>query len=360
MASKLPDWASSAANVLFTHCNSECDTKRKYMLPIWKRAEYYWNDIQDIFWNESANDWYTYDEEDGETAYDAIRDNNKIINTYRAYGESIIAAATMGNLSIRFFPANADDPADLDKSRNFSDIADYLQRANNLRELRRKAFVIRWNQGLVGSYVYYERDGKKYGTYKKDVIGSKKSTVISKTCTECDANIPSQRISSAADALTELQNKPVVPPELYQPGASPNPALSQFGNTANAPPETDNFPAPEPQPESCPECGAEVQTTEHEKDIPHILGSEEIDKGCSRIKLYAPLQLKLPFYATKAEDVNYAIVEGEVHYATARAMFPDFAKDINPGTEPVEAHKRAQADIYLTLPSVNLVTISEL
>lgn len=353
MVDKVPAWAKGAANVLFTHCNSECDTKRKYMLPIWKRAEYYWNDIQDIFWNESANDWYTYDEEDGETAYDAIRDNNKIINTYRAYGESIIAAATMGNLSIKFFPANADDPADLDKSRNFSDIADYLQRVNNVRELRRKAFVIRWNQGLVGSYVYYERDGKKYGTYKKNVIGSQKSTVISKQCTECDANIPSQRISSAADALNELQNKPVVPPEIYQPGAPPSPQIPPLN-------EQNEIPAPPPQQETCPECGAPVETNESEEDIPQLLGSEEIDKGCSRIELYSPLQMKLPFYARKPSDVNYCIIEGEVHYATARAMFPDFADQINPGVDPVESHKRAQADIYLTLSSNNLVTIQEL
>src|SRR5947209_18797133 len=185
----------------------------------------------------------------------------------------------MGNLSVRFFPANADDPADLDKSRNFSDIADYLQRVNNIRELRRKAFVIRWNQGLVGSYVYYERDGKKYGTYKKNVIGSTKSTVISKQCTECDAAIPRQRISNASDALNEIQQQPVVHPEIYQPGAPPNPALSQFGNPENAPPETDQITAPPPQPDSCPECGAPVNTTEHEEDIPQLLGSEEVDKG---------------------------------------------------------------------------------
>lgn len=333
----IPDWVSKGSKVIFEHCEKECDEKRKFMIPIWKRAEYYWNDIQDLFYNADKSDWSTFDEAEGEDELDAIRDSNKIINTYRAEGESIIAAATIGNLSIRFFPENADDPLDLDKAKSFSDKSDYIQRVNNIKELRRKAFTIRWNQGLVASYTYFKKDKKRFGTLNKNVIGMKKLAYIDKKCPQCDEILPAQAIDDPLKLAARLAPPPP------DPMADPN-----------APPPE------EPQGEACPVCGnTELQESIRTEDVPYKIGEEKKDRGCSTIELYSPLHFKIPHYATKTSDINYIILEGEIHYATARSLYPSYAPKIHPNqVNSEESTNRTQADNYSSLASNSLVTIS--
>lgn len=330
---------------LFDHCDKECDTKRKYMLPIWKRAEFYWNDIQDLFWREDIWDWRTFEDEEGESEINAIKDNNKIINVYRAYGESIIAAATTGNLTFRFFPSNADEPLDLDKSQSFTDKADYIQRVNRIKELRRKAFVIRWNQGLVASYTFYEKDKRKYGSYKKEIIDTRKKLIKSTSCPnpECDYEAPTQALETPDDFANEAQTS--IPP--VEPGTLPPLALEPNLGADNL----------------CPNCNGPLTIDESIEETPYVAGEEDVERGCSTINIYSPLQFKVPFYATKPSEVNYVILEAETHYSTARTLFPDFADKINAGSvNPVEAEERNQADLYAysSLSSSNLVTIKQL
>lgn len=313
----IPEGIAKGSKVIFDHCNKECDEKRKFMIPIWKRAEYYWNDIQDLFFNAVNNDWSTFNEAEGDDEFDAITDSNKIINNYRAEGESIIAAATVGNLSIRFFPENADDPIDLDKARSFSDKSDYVQRVNDIKDLRRKAFTIRWNQGLAASYTYFKKDKKQFGTITKDVIGVKQVIYNDKTCVACGAEVPSPPITE--------------PEEL----AMPDDAV-------------------------CPECGGiEFEENSRTEEIPYKIGEEKRDRGCAVIEIYSPLHFKIPHYATKTSDINYVILETEMHYAVAKALYPDYADKIQENmVETTEAINRTQADNYSAIPSRSLVTVS--
>lgn len=337
--STFPDWLEKAAKTILDECSKECDEKRKFMLPIWKRAEYYWNDVQDLFWNRMAEDWYTYDEEAGEDEIDAIKDANKIINIYRALGESIIAAATVGNLSIRFFPENADDPADLDKSRSFSDKSDYIQRKNNIRELRREALRIRWTQGLVGAYTYFKRDKAKYGTFKKDIISKRSVLNVSRTCPECGYNEENQYEDPNEIANAAL---PVPCPECNQSEQIP-PEMMGMEDPSMAPPPPIN-----------------MESIETMEEIPFVDGQEEVVRGCSVIELYDPLHLKVPAYVKKAADIPYVIVETDIHYAIARALYPKFADKINPGNTSTESHDRTQADHFYSIPSRNLVTLTRM
>jgi len=346
----IPDWVAAASKVIFDHANKECDEKRKFMIPIWKRAEYYWNDIQDLFYNADKSDWSTFDEDNDEDEMDAIKDSNKIINTYRAEGESIIAAATMGNLSLRFFPENADNPIDLDKAKSFSDKSDYVQRVNNIKELRRKAFTIRWNQGLVASYTYFKKDKKRFGTISKDVIGVKKQTYIDKKCEQCGETIQGEAIDNPEDLANKMMGQ-------MQP-----PLQNELPIDPNAEEQTepiDNL-LEESQEETCPECGSPLTSQEpRTEDIPYKIGEEKKDRGCSTIELYSPLQFKIPHYATKVSDINYILLEGEIHYATARSLYPDYADQIQPNDiDSVESPHRTQADNYSSVASNSLVTIS--
>lgn len=371
--SPFPPELEATSRVIFDHCNRDCDEKRKYMLPIWRRAEYYWNDIQDLFFREDIWDWRTFEEEAGETEINAIRDNNKNVNVYRAYGESIIAAATTGNLTFRFYPGNADEPADLDKSVSFSDKADYIQRVNKIKELRREAFKIRWTQGLVASYTFYEKDGKRFGTYKSDIIGETQAQITSKRCSnpDCSYEAPSTRAETPADFVAESQGQlapelspemsmapPEMPPQMQSPSGGELPPM--MPPQAPPPPQ---LPQLDPYgDELCPECNGPLDVDRSVESTPYVIGQEEKSRGCSVIKLFAPTEFKIPFYCKKPSEVPYIIIEAEVHYATARRLFPKFAKQINPtkSEDPTEAESRNQADIYGISPSNNMVSIQQM
>jgi hypothetical protein len=317
---KHPEWLKKVAKLLSDHIDEDCKEKRQFMLPFWKRAEFYWNDIQDVIYDPNISDLRTFSPEEGENEVSELLDNNKIINVYRAFGESVIAAATIGNLAIRFFPENADSPEDLDKSRNFSDKADYIQRVNNIKDLRRKAFTIRWNQGPVASYTYITADKEKFGSYKKSILDEKKSLVLNKKCTnpECTAIAEPARIDAPEDFAAN-------PPQFEQ--------------------------------EPCPACSAPLEVKASEEETPKVIGTEIVGRECSTIELFSPLEFTIPFYARKPNEVPYLRLEKEMHFASARKKYPDYARKIHPaGAEKIDALQRNQADPWLSRPSKNLVT----
>src|SRR5688572_7194972 len=71
-----------------------------------RKNELYWNAIQDTFWSDTANDWRLLSErdEEAEVNFEDADEYNTVINIYRAYGESIIAALTAGLPNVRFYP----------------------------------------------------------------------------------------------------------------------------------------------------------------------------------------------------------------------------------------------------------------
>lgn len=307
-----------AIAVIKTAIIKDCDSKRKIYMPIWQRAEYYWNDIQDIFLDPNTETWLTFDPTEGETEVTALENNNKIANVYRADGESLIAAATVGNLGIRFYPQDAENIKDVEKARSYTDIAEYLQIQNKIRDLRRRTFTIRYNQGLVGSYVYYETD-KKYGTVEVKDISEKTVLVVNYLC-QCG----------------ETQTK-------------------QYDNE-------DDIAAEPVEDTQCPECGMPMENDgEMMEQKMEVVGTKEEYKGCSIVELYSPLEMRVPFYAKTVDKIDYVVIQSEVHYTEAMALLLQDSEDedsIEPNTIDNEAYDREQHDYYGNLSSDSLVTIT--
>lgn len=307
-----------SVKTIFESCDKECEQKRRYLAPFWKRAEYYWNNIHDIFWDAVSWDWRTFENQNEDEGFQELLDSNKTISTYRAYGESIVSAATIGNLSIRFFPENADDPNDIDKSRIYSDLGDYIQRMNNIKDLRRKAFVIRWNQGLVGIYTYFKQDKNLYGVRKKPKIEINNIINVDKNCSDCGYNESKQLIE---------------PEEMIEDSVGEG---------------------------VCPQCGSpNIYSNDEVETHPKINGEEEEEKGMAVLEMYPPLSLKVPHYAAHPSQVNYVILVTEMHFSEAIALYPEHAEFIKPGDiDSVESVERSQADYYNdALAQTNQVTI---
>jgi hypothetical protein len=375
--SKKPEWLEKSVKTIFDSCNKECDNKRRFLAPFWKRAEYYWNNIHDIYWDAVSWDWRTFEGDNQDEGFEELLDSNKTISTYRAYGESIVSAATIGKLSIRFFPEDAEDPLDIDKSRIYSDIGDYIQRMNNIIDLKRKAFVIRWNQGLVGAYTYFKRDKDEYGVRRKPKIVTEGSINVKNVCKECGYEEVEKELSDPMDMIADTVegNQPDINSIMNEglPDINPMPSPDMPQSPIPIPGMDIGMGMP-PSPDmgmvsgmemgmkegECPECGSMMEKEDEIIEDSTQDGYEEEDKGMSVIELYPPLSIKIPHYATKPSQINYVILSSELHFSEVTALYPDDEEEISQGdVDSIEANERNQADYYGdSAVSENLVTLT--
>jgi hypothetical protein len=132
------------------------ETTRNYNIRTWKHCENYFHHIQNTYWSEYANDWRTpeafYKNNPDEPQTDV---DLKIINIYRAHAESITAALSVGTPSIRFFPNDADNPADISTSKAKSKIVKMIERQNKAKLLLMRMIYILFNQGMVAVHKLY-------------------------------------------------------------------------------------------------------------------------------------------------------------------------------------------------------------
>lgn len=251
----------------------------------WKRLEYYWNNILDIFLDPASLDWRVPNwaelEEEGEVA-------PRLINIYRPHGESIVAALSVAIPSIIFHPDDADNPDDVEAAKAYRSITDLLALHNNASMLLIRAIVILFNQGTIFGYNYYHKD-PKYGSLSSPRIEVKDIEVFEVHCPSCGA---------ALDAGT------------VQGGMVPQGEESY----------------------SCQECGFQgpVERDITTEPIPQIVGFDKTPKGSIKQQLYSGLNVKIPAYVQDAESCGYLLLEFSQSVGLLRSIFKEVAKDINP------------------------------
>src|SRR5258706_5885344 len=135
-----------------------CDNLEKADKPAWdrmvkefKRLTYFWHGVHHLFWNEIAKDWRTPEqalEERPDLDIDPD-DLNKIIQIYKAHGESIIAALSASLPSTAFFPKDADNSDDIMAAKAHSKLAELIQKQNEAPLAFVKAMYTVFNCGVV-------------------------------------------------------------------------------------------------------------------------------------------------------------------------------------------------------------------
>src|SRR5271169_2538915 len=138
---------------------------RDLQLRYWKKLDYFWKGIQYIYWSEVAKDWKAIQD-----AYMTDPDYDptlfaKVINYYRAHGESIISAMAAGLPYVRFFPDDADNPDDVMTAKAFGQIEELVQKHNDGQNILLKILYCLYNSSFAAVYNRHLYD-KDYGTVK--------------------------------------------------------------------------------------------------------------------------------------------------------------------------------------------------
>ena len=145
----LPDELMRGLTALVEQIDLRDQFARDRLMKVYKRNEYFWEGIQNIYFSEVAHDWRYAGLDTDEFANDPYEEANieaKVVNIYKAHGEIIIAAISQSLPSTRFFPNDADQAADIYTAQAFSRLAELIRKHNKAPFLFMKAiglFTIR-------------------------------------------------------------------------------------------------------------------------------------------------------------------------------------------------------------------------
>jgi hypothetical protein len=304
---------------------------RQSYVSLWRRLEYYWNNILDIFLDPVTREWRVPD-------WSELEDEipPRLINIYRPHGEAIVAALSVSVPSVIFHPDDADNPDDVEAAKAYRNLVELLALHNEAPMLFIRLIVIFFNQGTVFGYNYYHKD-PKYGTFSSPKVEYKDIEMFEAYCPQCgeglDAGVlpggqSSQPVPPGASNLSPLGGLPSQPPQgaaLNGRGLGnlnqPQPSLQGMINS------NPNQMAPAPT-YQCPTCGynGPAQVNQSSENLPQIVGWDNSPKGSICQELFSGLQVKVPMYARKQEELGYLLLEFVQSVPMLKSIFKDNEK----------------------------------
>lgn len=294
MAHDLPDKEIQVLlKTVIDEFGSEDRAVRDRQIRLWKRLKLYWDGFQRIWYSEVAHDWriYTYD-----NAYETDNYNDyydKPVNVYRAYLESIIAALSINIPPIICYPDDADNAADIATAQAGNNIAELVQRHNNVSLVWLHALYIYCTEGLVFGYNYTDTD-EKYGTYEKKHY--KEVEEDQYHCPECN-----NQVERSVFTIIEANEE-----------ASPLEDAIELEDE-----ETANEYDPSAEALRCPICQTVFNTLAGKSTlkVPRFDGVTNEPKSRQIIEAYGGLYVKVPNYAITQEQCPYLFFSYETHYS---------------------------------------------
>lgn len=270
---ELDEELQKALKELLLSARDEDRFVRDAQLRLWKRLEYYWNNILDIFLDPISRDWRVPD-------WDALEEEGEIpprlINIYRPLGEAVVAALSVNVPSVLYHPDDADNPDDIETSKAYRSINEMIDAHDDKTMLFIKALTILFNQGTVFCYNYHHSD-PKYGTISKPKVEFKDVNTFTAHCPECG-----EPLDSGVQGKHE---------EGYQ----------------------------------CLDCGYQgpADVNEGVESLPQITGFDETPKGTIKRDLYSGLNIKVPAYVKGQDHCGYLLLEFAQSVPMLRSIFKE-------------------------------------
>lgn len=280
---------------LIRKCEQEDAFIRQVQLRKWRRLDFYFNNLTDIFWDEVAQD-YTIPDWNDTNLNTAI--DSRVINIYRANAEAVIAACSIKVPGVIFFPQDAEKTEDLEKAEECSKVAKLIQKQNKALLIFMKAISIIFNEGTVFAYNCYAED-KKFGTRKIQKFDEVAKTSYNIECPACG---------------------------------------HEYGPVDNQ----------QDVPINCPSCGV-TAIPEHTpvQSVEKLPAGYDIQtKSGELIDVYGPLNIKVPFNAKDLNECGYLIKRQAQYVSLLKHKYPEIADAIFP------AVGNAYDDNWMRLPSI--------
>jgi hypothetical protein len=197
MHKKIPEEIQISLKKIVDHFEKEDVAVRERQIRLYKRMEYYWAGIQNVYWDDGAHDWRVWNNDLGiGVTLDQAAYYDKPINVFRAYMESIIAALSAVVPGIKCIPDDADNPLDITTARGGDKIAELVKKHNDADLLWCKALFIYCTQGMVAAYNYSDTD-KSYGEIEEDKTEDDSVEYDESVCPSCQMPVEGNPVAES-------------------------------------------------------------------------------------------------------------------------------------------------------------------
>ena len=374
----LPDDLRQGLDSIVLQIDNRDQFARDRLIRIYKRNEYFWEGLQNIYFSEVAHDW-RYIAGGGDVDPEAEGDiENKVVNIFRAHGEIIIAAVAQSIPATRFFPNDADVSADIYTAQSFSRLAELIRKHNKAPFLFMKALGLLYNQGVIAAYTYNDQN-EKYGVDKIPHYKEGVRDVPTSNCPDCGEELAVQPMNGQEPPVPptpdmaptmpgvpppvntplpefppeEMAAPELAPPEMAPPMPPPGPPMPPEMGGMGGPmaPPAEPLPAdpeldgPVMGGQQCPNCGAMVKPIEDTRQEPtQELDYEEVVPRMRQIiELYGATNVQIFPRARTLQESGYLILNSEHDVAEMQEKFPHIADSIVPTADSERYDRWARA-----------------
>ncbi len=303
-----------------------------------RQARLFWQGLQYAWWNPADMNWhmpYENRSNDDRELEDMPR-YQFVTNFYQGFGLSFIAVLSQDVPSVQFYPQSAQSLQDIGAARAASDVADLIERNNEVEQLLTTIGYFLWTDGKLGAYVRYVADGQRFGFHEEQLLAALEIPLGEDkyVCPKCGKETPAPLGPVGAT--------------LGSPG--------EDGGEASA---GGAIPAPT-QDLECPDCGAEM-TEKHLRKaervtVPRVIGTRRVPNGQEVISIAGGLELNTPVWANEMHEFPYLQWQAEVHRAKLKAAYPLAANKIEaaPSQGPDDVYARvSRISVEQGLPSIH-------
>jgi hypothetical protein len=303
-----------------------------------RQARLFWQGLQYSWWNPNDMNWHLPYENRStdDRELEEMPRYQFVTNFYQGFGLSFIAVLSQDVPSVRFYPQSAQSLDDIGAARAASDVADLIERNNEVENLLSVIGYFLWTDGKLGAYVRYVADGQRFGFHEEQLL--------------------------AALEIPLGEDKYVCPKCRKETVAEP----SSVGATLGSPGSSDGGASTggaSPSPTSgmeCPGCGAELTDAHLRKaervTVPRVIGTRRMPNGQEVISIAGGLELNTPVWANEMHEYPYLQWQAEVHRAKLKAAYPNAANKIEaaPSQGPDDVYARvSRLSVEQGLPSIH-------
>jgi len=289
---------------------------RQRQIRLWKKLTFYWCGITEIWWSETAHDWRVNpDYQNGDM-------NDKRINIFRPYLESIIAALSSTVPGIICAPDDAENSLDILTAKGGTKISELVYQHNNAPLLWAKSLFTYCIQGMIASYTYSVED-EKYGTVEVPKYEETEEEVDQQVCPNCQAVMNPQEFD-AAEKLSDDER------DEYDPGPDDVEVQDLLWDHRAI----------------CPQCllSVDPETQRNKVVIKRLAGVTNQPKSRQMIEVAGGLFVKIPNYARNQSEMPYLAYNYELHYTQVYQKYP-FLRD-KTETDQVKLTSSSGNDMY--------------
>lgn len=304
-----------------------------------RQARLFWQGLQYAWWNPNDMNWHLPFEQrfKDDRELEEMPRYQFVTNFYQGFGLSFIAVLSQDVPSVRFYPQSSQSLEDIGAARAASDVAELIERNNQVENLLTSIGYFLWTDGKLGAYVRYVADGQRFGFHEEQLLAPLEIPLGEDVyvCRKCGKETPVNDASRDSSSVTREED--------------PAEGFSSI-----------RYESPVTNPASCWGCNAEMTEASLRKaervTVPRVIGTRRVPNGQEVISIAGGLELNTPVWANEMHEYPYLQWQAEVHRAKLKAAYPHAANKIEAAASqgPDDVYARvSRLSVEQGLPSIH-------